>query len=41
MGAQPALEVLARGHTVTVLDHDTGTRTVTQEADPLEARMAI
>ena len=35
VGAQPALEVLAKQHEVTVIDHMAGTRTVTQEEDPL------
>ncbi|KAK9842349.1 hypothetical protein WJX81_007998 [Elliptochloris bilobata] len=35
LGAQPALEVIARGHTVTVLDHTNQRRQVTEEADPL------
>ena len=35
VGARPALEVLAKQHEVTVIDHMAGTRTVTQEADPL------
>ena len=35
MGAQPALEVIARGETVTVLDHASQRREVTHEADPL------
>ena len=34
VGAQPALEVLARGQEVTVLDHGKGTRTTSVEADP-------
>ena len=35
LGAQPCLEVLARGHAVTIIDHRSGTTTTTEEADPL------
>ena len=35
MGAQPALEVLAKQHEVTLIDHMAGTRTVSHEEDPL------
>lgn len=36
VGAQPALEVVAKGQTVTVLDHAHGTRSVQHEADPMQ-----
>lgn len=36
VGARPALEVSAKGNNVVVLDHCHGTRTVTQEEDPIE-----
>ena len=35
VGAQPALEVVARGHSVTVIDHSTRQRTTTEEEDPM------
>ena len=35
LGAQPCLEVVAKGHEVTVIDHRTGESTTTEEADPL------
>lgn len=35
LGAQPCLEVVARGHQVTVIDHRTGESTTTEESDPL------
>ncbi len=35
LGAQPCLEVVAKGHQVTVIDHRTGESTTTEEADPL------
>lgn len=35
MGAQPALEVLAKENEVTIIDHMAGTRTVSHEEDPL------
>lgn len=38
MGAMPAMEIIAKGNTVTVLDHLSGTRRVTQEEDPMEVR---
>lgn len=37
VGAQPALEVIARGHSVTVIDHATRQRTTSEEADPMQA----
>ena len=37
VGAQPALEVVAKDQTVTVLDHVHGERSVQQEADPMQA----
>jgi len=36
LGAMPALEVIAKGNKVTVLDHLHGARTVTNEPDPME-----
>ena len=36
VGAQPALEVVARGHSVTVIDHSTRQRTTTEEDDPMK-----
>lgn len=36
IGSQPILEVLAEGNRVTVLDHSKGTRTVSEEVDPME-----
>ena len=36
VGAQPAMEVVARQNTVTVIDHHTRQRTVTEESDPME-----
>ena len=38
VGAQPAMEVVARENTVTVIDHHTRQRTVTEESDPMEVR---
>ncbi len=35
LGSQPALEVIARGHDVTVIDHEKGTSENTVEPDPL------
>ena len=35
LGARPCVEVLARGHEVTVVDHRTGETTTTHEDDPL------
>jgi anthranilate synthase component 1 len=35
IGAQPAMEVLAHGHDVTVIDHRLGTETRSREDDPL------
>jgi anthranilate synthase component I len=35
LGAQPAIEVIARGHEVTVIDHRVGTQRDAQEDDPL------
>src|SRR5437867_582433 len=35
IGAQPAMEVVVRGHQVIVHDHRRGGQTVTTEADPL------
>ncbi len=37
VGAQPALEVVARGRSVTVIDHATRQRTTSEEADPMQA----
>ena len=39
VGAFPAKEIVATGNKVVVLDHVAGTRTVTQEADPMLVRM--
>lgn len=39
IGSQPILEVLAEGNRVTVLDHAKGTRTVSEEVDPMEVRI--
>ena len=41
IGAQPALEVLAQEGIVTVLDHETQQRSVSQQADPLETVIGI
>ena len=38
VGSQPALEVIAQGSRVTVLDHEAGSRTESTEEDPMEAR---
>ncbi len=35
LGAAPSIEVLAREHEVTVIDHDAGTRRTSREDDPL------
>jgi anthranilate synthase component 1 len=35
LGSQPVLEVLARGHDVTVVDHARGTTTTSRESDPM------
>ncbi|MHC4909445.1 MAG: chorismate-binding protein [Planctomycetota bacterium] len=35
IGAQPSLEICARGHSVEVIDHRTGRRTTHEESDPL------
>jgi len=35
IGAQPAMEVIARGHAVTVIDHRSGETSQSVEADPL------
>jgi anthranilate synthase component 1 len=35
LGAQPAMEIIARGHEVTVIDHRAGTKSQSCEADPL------
>jgi anthranilate synthase component 1 len=40
LGAMPALEVVAKGNKVTVLDHTHGTRVVSQVPDPLQVRPA-
>ena len=36
VGAQPAMEIVARENTVTVIDHHTRQRTTTEEPDPME-----
>ena len=36
VGAQPLLEVVVHQNRVVVLDHSKGTRTVTEEEDPME-----
>eukprot|EP00210_Caulerpa_lentillifera_P001269 g1225.t1 len=41
VGARPSLEVSAKGNNVVVLDHIHGTRTVTQEDDPLDVPVRI
>lgn len=41
VGAQPALEVVARGHSVTVIDHATRQRTTSEEADPMQAWLQL
>lgn len=38
VGAQPSMEIVAEGSRVTVLDHQKGTRTVSEEVDPMEVR---
>ena len=38
VGAQPALEVVARGNSVTIIDHATKQRTTTEEDDPMAVR---
>lgn len=38
LGAMPALEVVAKGNKVTVLDHTHGTRRVSEVPDPLQVR---
>ena len=35
LGAMPAMEIIATQNKVTVLDHEKGTRSVTQEHDPM------
>ena len=32
----PAMEIIAMQNKVTVMDHEKGTRTVTQEQDPMQ-----
>ena len=41
IGAQPALEVLADEGTVTILDHESQERTISNEQDPLDTVIAI
>jgi anthranilate synthase component 1 len=41
VGASPALEVVAKGHKVTLLDHQAGTRKVSEEADPMEVPVQL
>lgn len=41
VGAMPALEVVAKGHQVTVLNHLTGARHVSTESDPLEVPVQL
>ena len=41
LGAQPCLEVVAKGHQVTVIDHRAGESTTTEEADPLSVPKRI
>ena len=41
VGAQPAMEVVARENTVTVIDHHTRQRTVTEESDPMEVEALL
>ncbi|KAK9830714.1 hypothetical protein WJX74_003977 [Apatococcus lobatus] len=41
VGAQPALEVVAKGQTVTVLDHVHGKRSVQQQADPMQVAIQL
>ncbi|CAL5228808.1 g12007 [Coccomyxa viridis] len=41
VGAQPAMEVVARENSVTVIDHHTRQRTITQETDPMEVAVAL
>jgi len=41
VGAQPALEIMASGNSVTLLNHETQERGVSQEEDPLEMVVAI
>lgn len=36
VGTQPIMEILAEGNRVTVLNHQKGTRTVSEEVDPME-----
>ena len=35
LGSRPIMEILARGHSVTVVNHDRGTSETTRETDPL------
>eukprot|EP00878_Enallax_costatus_P014962 GHUV01015666.1.p1 GENE.GHUV01015666.1~~GHUV01015666.1.p1 ORF type:complete len:481 (+),score=153.14 GHUV01015666.1:575-2017(+) len=37
----PAVEVVAKGHKVTVLNHQSGERTVSQESDPMEVPVQL
>lgn len=41
VGAMPALEVVAKGHKVTLLNHQTGSRAVSEEADPMEVPVQL
>eukprot|EP00879_Flechtneria_rotunda_P011101 GHRR01011598.1.p1 GENE.GHRR01011598.1~~GHRR01011598.1.p1 ORF type:complete len:369 (+),score=113.06 GHRR01011598.1:125-1231(+) len=41
VGAMPALEVVAKGHQVTVLNHQTGSRHVSEEADPMDVPVRL
>ena len=41
MGARPCLEVVARGRLVTVINHEAGTRDITEEEDPLAVPMRL
>jgi anthranilate synthase component 1 len=41
VGASPALEVVAKGHKVTLLDHQAGSRQVSEEEDPMEVPVQL
>lgn len=41
VGAQPAMEVVARGHSVTVIDHTNQNRSTRTEEDPMEVAVRL
>ncbi|BDA45509.1 Anthranilate synthase alpha subunit 1, chloroplastic [Coccomyxa sp. Obi] len=41
VGAQPAMEVVARGHSVTVIDHTSQKRSTRTEEDPMEVAVRL